>query len=222
VAKSEIFLPPESAIESSKWKRNGRSATVARMAANGIRGPSSARAKTKSTSSGLACAASVRLRVTSPLTAPTPAAGFPAGFAAAGLGADLACLADGRFERPGFLRTGFELCVQPRPVLGGGGELLSVACCGTGQQQRLRLVGVELEGSLDQLGRLALQLAVIAAAENIRVIGEQDRVLVDQRGGTAIGIGRFGKTFQHLVRTRQHDPALTVVRDFFGAFRRGR
>jgi hypothetical protein len=138
------------------------------------------------------------LSVTSPLTAPhrPQACRLSSGAACVAISR---AFADGGCEGFGFLGAGFELGQQPRPVLGGGSELLSVAGCGAGQQQRLRLVGVELQRPLDQLGRLALQVAAIAPAEDLGIIGEQDRVLVDQRAGAAVGFGRLGKTFQDLV-----------------------
>src|SRR5205823_13605391 len=52
--KAESFIAGVIAIESSSWKRYGRSRTRVRATASGIGGPSTARAKTNTVSSGAA------------------------------------------------------------------------------------------------------------------------------------------------------------------------
>ncbi|KFB71179.1 MAG: hypothetical protein AW09_003698 [Candidatus Accumulibacter phosphatis] len=136
-----------------------------------------------------------------------------AGFCgAAGLGGgELARLADRGGEGIGFLGAGFDQFQEARPVLGGGCELLAVGGRSASQQQRLRFPGVDPEGTFDQFARPALQAAALGLCEDIGVVGEQGRVLVDQGSGAFVGLRCFRETFEHLVRPGQHHPALVVV-----------
>ena len=93
-----------------------------------------------------------------------------------------------------------------------GRVILALARRRAGQEQGLRLVGLELQRPGDELFGTAGEAPFVELDEDVGVVEEQAHVVVDQRTATAVGFGGLGVAAERFVGTGQHHPALEVVR----------
>jgi hypothetical protein len=82
---------------------------------------------------------------------------------------------------------------------------------GAGQPQGHRILRIDLQRLVDQPRRLAGEAAAGIGRGDVCVVGQQLRVALDEGAGAVIGLLRFQRPAHHLVRARQHGPALEVA-----------
>ena len=83
--------------------------------------------------------------------------------------------------------------------------------------QAHRMLRVQGQCLVDHFQRLAFNVVVGAHCQQIGVIDQQIRFGIDQVTGLLERLFRFGEASHHLVGTRQHGPALGVIRLFLQA-----
>ncbi len=106
--------------------------------------------------------------------------------------------------------TAFDLD-QPFPQAHGSLVVATVEGRSSSQGQRLGIVGIELEGTLDESRRLALELAALGHRQRVGVVGEQVRIVGTRAQRLPEGIDGLRVLAEHDLRAGEHQPAVTIV-----------
>ncbi len=114
-------------------------------------------------------------------------------------------------EKACVFRIGLDLKQQSPPVIGHSREILPFARCGTGSEQGLRVIGVDLQRTGEQLVRLAVKPAAVGLGQRVGVVGEQGGFAIEGGADAGERLGRFGEAPECLVGASEHDPALGIV-----------
>ena len=96
------------------------------------------------------------------------------------------------------------------PVADGSGVVLAVEGGGAGQRQRLQVGWVVLQRLLDQLQRLAQQVAALLHGQHVGLVDEDLRVARCQLQRACEGAAGFGVALHHRIAAPEHDPAFEV------------
>ena len=125
---------------------------------------------------------------------------------------ELACLVDAGRDRLHDRRIRRLRRTQALPVVHRTLVVLAVEGGCSGHRQRLPVRRVDLERAVDQLHRLAAQIAVLAHRQRVGVVGEEVGFVRHQCGQPFIGCCSFGEAPHRVVAARQNDPPFDIVR----------
>jgi hypothetical protein len=200
-----------------------------RMAATGMGGPPGARAKMNRVSVGATLAASSLATVTVPLMPALLAGAWSATRAMTGAVSGWpAGRAAGAVEpRPGarqqhahalkVLGVGRHQLLQPAPVLEGAVPVAGLQGRSPGQRQGIQVVGLDAQGTRQQILGLAAQIALLGHGHGIGVFNQQVGVVRPQLAGLGVGPHGLGGTPCGQLGTRQQHPAIGIATSAFQA-----
>ena len=124
----------------------------------------------------------------------------------------MACLVDAGRDRLHDRRIRRLRRTQALPVVHCTLVVLAVEGRRSGHRQCLPVRRVDLERAVDELHRLAAQIAVLAHRQRVGIVGEEVGFVRHQCGQPFIGCCGFGEAPHRVVAARQDDPALDIVR----------
>ena len=97
------------------------------------------------------------------------------------------------------------------PVLHRQRIVAPIECRGAGERERLGLDRIDRERAINELERLALQVALVRHCERVGEVGEQVRVARAQRRCLAIRGDGIGMLAERDIRAAEHQPAFGIV-----------